>query len=81
MLCAPEGSPSLLQQKLFRVASASVIFPNVLHHSFGCAGQVVAVLVMTQMMALAGHDLGPAGLISYAHPEEVSMAQGLGRQG
>lgn len=58
-----------------------VIFPNVLHHIFGCAGQVVAVLVMTQMMALAGHDLDPAELINYAHPEEVNMAQGLGRQG
>lgn len=41
----------------------------------------MAVLVLTQMMALASNDLGSAGLISYVYPEEVSMAQGLGRQG
>lgn len=57
------------------------IFPNVLGHISGCAGRAMAVLVLTQMMALASNDLGSAGLINYVYPEEVSMAQGLGRQG
>lgn len=54
-----------------------IIFPNVFGHISGCAGLAMAVLVLTQMIALAPCDLGPAGLISYAYSKEVSVVQGL----